>query len=403
MTFNMNKHMRILYYSPHPNLNLQSPSGYGTHMREMIQAFRNLGHGVLPVIRGGTEDSESVATGTNLIGHPAKRMAKTMMPAILWESLKDAELLRHDRNSKEILVEAIQSFKPDLIYERASYLQISGVKAAQQNNVPHILEVNAPFVEERSALSSTTLFQSKATGIEKEQLQGATKVAVVSSVLKKYLSEKHKVPDDKFIVTPNAINPDHIHAEAEEVRKIKEVYKLNNFVVIGFVGSIFKWHGVDLLLEAFAGATKARPGTKLLIVGDGDILPDLRQLSEHLNLSGKVVFTGNVPHSQVFSFIQTMDIAVMAKSNWYGSPVKIFEYAAMKKAIVAPDNGPVRDVMTQGEDGILIQPKVSDLMEALQFMIENPRKREEVAVTFHRKVLAQHTWEQTAEKVLNSI
>jgi glycosyltransferase involved in cell wall biosynthesis len=75
----------------------------------------------------------------------------------------------------------------------------------------------------------------------------------------------------------------------------------------------------------------------------------------------------------------------------------------MKKAIVAPDNGPVRDVMTQGEDGILIQPKVSDLVEALQFMIENPRKREEVAVTFHRKVLAQHTWEQMAEKVLNSI
>ena len=70
-------------------------------------------------------------------------------------------------------------------------------------------------------------------------------------------------------------------------------------------------------------------------MGDGEILSDLKLLCSNLNISDSVIFTGSVAHADVFAYIDLMEIAVMAKSNWYGSPVKIFEYGAMKKAIIS--------------------------------------------------------------------
>ena len=77
--------MKILYYSPNPNLNLSDPAGYGTHMREMIKAFRALGHEVEVQIMGGTEPKPSVAAKPSLL----KRFAKVVIPSRRWQTLKD--------------------------------------------------------------------------------------------------------------------------------------------------------------------------------------------------------------------------------------------------------------------------------------------------------------------------
>jgi glycosyltransferase involved in cell wall biosynthesis len=78
-------------------------------------------------------------------------------------------------------------------------------------------------------------------------------------------------------------------------------------------------------------------------------------------VNNKVVFTGSIHHSQVFGCIGLMDVTIMAKSNWYGSPIKIFEYGMMGKPIIAPDNIPVNDIMINGMTGLLIQPDVDHL------------------------------------------
>ena len=96
-----------------------------------------------------------------------------------------------------------------------------------------------------------------------------------------------------------------------------------------------------------------------------------------------------------------MDITIGADSHWYGFPVKIFEYGGMGKAIIAPDNIPVRDVMVDGEDGILVQPNAESIRKAIEKLIENPDLRKEIAQNFQEKVLANHKWIDNAERVID--
>ncbi|MCC9137336.1 glycosyltransferase family 4 protein [Pontibacter silvestris] len=393
--------MKILYYSSHPNLNLASPSGYGTHMREMIAAFEALGHKVKPVIMGGVAmDSKSLT----IEGRKGwKKKAAKLVPAYLWESAKDYSLLKFDTHAKQVLEKAVIAYQPDLIYERAAYLQLSGVNVAQKHNVKHVLEVNAPYAEERIALQGKSVFTGKGELFEKSQLEKANRIVVVSSALKKHLSSVHKIPEKKFVVTPNAINPALVE-KGNEPDVAQKQQSVAGKVVIGFVGSIFPWHGVDLLISAFSKLTAStKKQLHLLIVGDGEILPHLKQQAASLGLSGKVSFTGNVPHQEVFDYIAQMDICVSPKSHWYGSPVKIFEYGALGKAIIAPDNVPVRDVMEHKKTGLLVQPSVESIHEALAMYLQDETLRMNCAAKFKEKVLSEHTWQHNAAKVIGAI
>jgi glycosyltransferase involved in cell wall biosynthesis len=187
----------------------------------------------------------------------------------------------------------------------------------------------------------------------------------------------------------------------EDVSEVREAYKLEGKTVIGFVGSIFPYHGVHLLIEAFSQLDE-KVDTRLLIVGDGAALPELKAQALSAGVLDRCIFTGSVPHRKVYPLMENMDICCMPDSNWYGSPVKIFEYGLMKKPVIAPDVGPVRDVMKDGEDAILVKPKAEALKAALEKLVEDRNLRDELSHSWHEKVLLNHTWDAAAKKVLNA-
>ena len=392
--------MKIVYYSPHPNLSVHSPAGYGTHMREMIAAFKKAGNEVVPVIMGDKIE----VTQEKKISHQAKhQVVKRAIPAVVWESMKDYALLRKDRSFEKILMEIVLKEQPDLIYERANYMQLSGVQVAQKLRIPHILEVNAPYVEEHETFArASSIYEAQAVSIEKKQLQMTGQVVVVSQALRDYFVEKHRLSSRIFTIVPNAVDPEKIRSSERCVAKIRDAYALNDKYVLGFVGSLFKWHGVDRLIRACHVLQKRKANLVAFIVGGGEILPELRELSRSLGVEDKIIFTDNVPHEDVFDYIETMDIAVLPNSHWYGSPVKIFEYGAMGKPIVAPKNWPVREVMTPGQDGILVKDE-RDLIDKLSMLMENPVQCKRMGKTFQQKVLREHTWARNAERVLQTV
>ena len=97
-----------------------------------------------------------------------------------------------------------------------------------------------------------------------------------------------------------------------------------------------------------------------------------------------------------------MDITIMARSNWYGSPVKIFEYGAMHKAIIAPNVVPVQDVMQHLEHGLLIEASTEALTQSMRCMLEKPEERTRMADSFYKKVMEEHTWEMVSKQILRS-
>jgi glycosyltransferase involved in cell wall biosynthesis len=196
------------------------------------------------------------------------------------------------------------------------------------------------------------------------------------------------------------VNPKYIQVDLEMKNKLIDTFGLRDKRIIGFVGSIFPYHGVDILIEAFSKIADEFPDTLLLIVGDGEILNDLKKSAIDLNIEKKVLFTGSRPHHEVFTWIDIMDICVMAKSNWYGSPVKIFEYGAMGKGIIAPNTIPVKDVMQDKVDGILIDPKIDELQNALKLFLSDHNLKTHLANQFKKKVLSNFTWKKVSEKII---
>jgi glycosyltransferase involved in cell wall biosynthesis len=140
---------------------------------------------------------------------------------------------------------------------------------------------------------------------------------------------------------------------------------------------------------------------KLLIVGDGYQLPDLSRMTVELGCEKDVIFTGSVSSSDVPTYISLMDICVMAKSNWYGSPVKIFEYGIMGKPIIAPDVQPVREVMNDGIDGLIRKDLVPDITQAISFLCEHDQEAKQMGKHFRNKILEQFTWDKVLSRIIS--
>jgi glycosyltransferase involved in cell wall biosynthesis len=383
--------MKILYYSPHPHLNFSSLSGPGTHMREVVKGFEDLGHTVVKVIMGGEVLADGVPSTTALGGIKSK--VKKFVPSTFWQTLKDERLIKLDEKYARGLEEIILREQPQLIYERANYLMTSGVEMAKRHGIKHILELNAPYPEEKISMEGrpSEAMLEKARFAEKNQVALSSRVIVVSSALKSYLLEQHKVPADKILVIPNAVNPSHIQLGQRSS---------SSHTVVGFVGSIFPYHGVHHLVEAMSNLKKAFPGLRALVIGDGETLPDLREQARQLRVDDVIQFTGNLPRQTAFSKIAEMDICVMPTSNWYGSPVKIFEYGALGKAVIAPNNAPVRDVMEHEKDGLLIEETSEDLAKAITRLLTDIALRDALAKHFQNKVLNHYTWGHVVQKTL---
>jgi len=363
--------------------------------------FEELGHEVRPVISGPAESQTSVQAPQNTSS--LKQSLKRFIPSIIWHTLKDISLLRFDASLHENLRAQIEDFQPDFVYERVNYLQLSGIRVCKEMGIPHFSETNAPYLQEKIELEGKSLLGKFASNREKQQLEGTDKVFVVSTILKNFFIKKHQVNqgEEHIIVTPNGITVNNFRFDSEKVRKLKEELGLKpENVVVGFVGSIQLWHGVDLLVRDFHKIYQDFPHARLLVVGGGESLEDLKQMAVDLGIADKVFFVGKSPFKDVPIYVELMVITVMAKAYWFGSPLKIFEYAALDKAIIAPDFAPVREVMTPNVDGLIIDGEKETLENALRKLVESPELRIRLAENFHNKVLANYTWEKNAKVVL---
>lgn len=394
--------MKLIYYSPHPTHDLVSEVGYSTHQRETINALIQQGINVFPVVMGGTTKSNVKYLEGKAIEHTGlKYFVKKLIPRFVWVSVKDYFLMQHDKKAAQLLHQSIIDFKADVVYERSEYLQDSSVKIVKQHKIKYFIEVNAPFVEEMIAMEGKSIWTSLAHRKERNKYKNADKIFVVSSALKDFLVNRYNIDASKIIISPNRINPEIFLKNVKETAQIN-LNQLADSTVVGFVGSILPHHHVDVLIEAFNKVIRLNKKAILLIVGEGSLLNHLKTVVIRHGIDQHVIFLGKIPHDLVCNYIQKMDICVMPGSNWYGSPIKIFEYAILGKAIIAPDNSPLRDVMENEVDGILVETDPDKLASALSRLIDSKELRENLGTNFRNKVLSEYTWDNAALLIIDA-
>ena len=379
--------MKILYH--HRTL---GDGAEGIHVSEMVKAFRKFGHEVRVV--------SLIGESTNVQSRPQRRwsVVKNVMPSCLYELGE----LSYNLHGYLSLASAVREFHPDFIYDRYVSYNYSTVGVANRYRIPVFLEVNSPYSYQKRTFDEKVYYKRLLGLFERKICRDATWVIVVSTPLKEFLISAG-VPEGKIVVMPNGVDTEVFHpaVNGQEVRKR---FGIEQKTVIGFTGILRPWHGLELLLQAFQQICQTRGDLHLLIVGDGPIRCDLEKTVANNGLSGKVTITGRQVHEMVRFFIAAMDIAVSPLSTFYASPMKIIEYMAMGKALVAPNTPNIRDIVTHEEDGILFCPqKVDDLVQKLLFLIGDPLLRARLGFKARNKIESRYTWQQNAKHVVSII
>jgi glycosyltransferase involved in cell wall biosynthesis len=389
--------MKILFYSPHPTLYFDAPTGYGSHMRGMVNGFREEGHTVEILVLGNKPQSADSSTQTNSF----KSTLKKVLPKILWRTLKEIQQIRFDKHAAQELQQAVQSFNPDIVYERSAWMSNGSVEVLKSFNIKHIVEINAPFEEEVEEFEKASSFIAHVGKKKlKNLLQSAELVAPITTSLEKYLIENYDVDKKKCLVVANAIDQREIQITNSRVEEIRNSFNLTTKKVIGFVCSIFPYHGVDRLIN---GVSKLKStDSVILIVGDGYLIPELKKLASELGISSRVHFTGSVPKEDIYNYISAMDIVTLPNTEWYCSPVKLFEYGALGKRIIAVNEAGVADIMSN-EDGELFENNDNAFQEALIKAVSEFDIMEEKAKGFQQKIVTHHTWKSNAAAILLEI
>ena len=389
--------MKILFYSPHPTLYFEAPTGYGSHMRGMVNGFREEGHTVEILVLGNKPHSIDSSAQTNSL----KSILKKVLPKILWRTLKEIQQIRFDKHAARELRSAIQKFNPDAVYERSAWMSNGSVQVLKQFNLKHVVEINAPFEEEVKEFEKASSFISFIGKKKlKNLLQSADLVAPITSSLQKHIVKNYGVNPQKCFVVPNAIDKSEIQITESRVEDIRKIFNSTDKIVVGFVGSIFPYHGVDRLIHAVSKLNNS--DVSLLIVGDGYLIPELKEQASLLGLNSHVHFTGSVAKRDIYNYIAAMDIVTLPNTEWYCSPVKLFEYGALGKVVLAVNETGVSDVMTD-TDGMLFKNNEGDFQEALNFTISNLSQLKEKAKAFQQKVFSNHTWSANARQILNQL
>ena len=139
------------------------------------------------------------------------------------------------------------------------------------------------------------------------------------------------------------------------------------------------------------------------MIGDGPLKSSLQDRIRQAGLEKAVTFTGVVTHEDIPQYLATMDVAVApypAIGNFYYSPLKLFEYMAAGRAVVASRIGQVAQVITDGVNGLLYEPgHRAGLVNRLRELRESSALRLELGKNA-RRASRDFTWERNAERVV---
>jgi glycosyltransferase involved in cell wall biosynthesis len=294
----------------------------------------------------------------------------------------------------------------DIFHERYTLMSLGGVWAARKLSIPLILEVHADIINVEMPLHNRPLRGAQRYSAElvtHQCFKQASKIVVVSKAVGKRLQTYWRVPADKIMTVPNAVDLELFNPMVENPGTRTEV-GLGDEPVVMFIGSFLPWHGLDNLIEAFSKVVLEIPRAKLVLVGDGWIRADLEVQAKEVGLADKVIFTGSVPHQKVPALLSIADVAVapypdLSAELWF-SPLKLFEYMAAAKAIVASSVGQVAEVLEDGYSGLSVEPgNVEALSQALIKLLKDKELRWSLGKNARREAVEKHSWQSRASKL----
>ncbi|WP_095588468.1 glycosyltransferase family 4 protein [Actibacterium ureilyticum] len=371
--------MRVVYVSTDPGIPVWGTKGASVHVQEMLRALvrRGVAVTVLSPRLEGTAPADLADVATQVLppapkGDPAVR-AKGLLAM------------------NQTVIAALDALAPDFVYERHALYAHAASEWARSAGVPMVLEVNAPLLAEQSAHRTLSLPGAAETSVRRAM----SAACLVSAVSEPVADHARQMGARSVLVEPNAIDPARFPNPAP--------LKAAPFT-LGFLGSLKPWHGLPLLIDAFARLRAQIPDARLLVVGDGPERAACAARLRELGCDDGAAFTGALPACRVPAELAGMDVgcAPYGKSDgFYFSPLKIYEYMAAGLPVVTTRVGHLPEIVRDGVTGRVVPPgDAAALARALVVLANDADFRRKTGRAGRASVLADRTWDGVAERVI---
>lgn len=317
--------------------------------------------------------------------------------------LKDFQILLSNYKKYKTEVSWLEQEKPDIVLTRFGRGNVSITWACRKLNIPFILEINSPDVETTTAHYKSFPFFNRLFS-NNQALKHSIGAFTVSDYLTNQLKENSK-QHRPIMTIPNGVDIEKFKPQIGK-SLIREQFNIDkNATVIGYVGSFAPWHGIDIIAKSLPKLLDKNPNLHLLLVGQvqaqtGSLIHQLlnSQYKDKISMAGFVNLT------EIPDYLAAMDITVLANTEDYCSPLKIFEYMAMGKAIVSVNTQAVCHIMRDQVDGLTFERNnIKEFNEKMLKLIQNKEIRVSLGDSARARVSQNYQWKDNAESIFNLI
>ncbi len=273
-----------------------------------------------------------------------------------------------------------------------------------------IFEINGLANEEQKLKDASLLNKIKSFLIkraEKIATHFSDKIICVTPQIKSYLIKNFACQSDKVEVIGNGVNTEKFFPILDE--KILSKWRTRLGIepeesVVIFVGNLARWQGVDILIESGIQLLKKRKNIKFLIVGDGIMKKVLMKKIATFFQRDKFIFTGMINYSDIPFLINVANIGVapfiLKRNCWTGvSPLKVFEYMACKKPVVTTGIDGLEFIEKEGVGKIVMPGEAMELAEAIDDLLIDKEKREEMGQKGLKLVVEKFNWDSKINQI----
>ena len=304
----------------------------------------------------------------------------------------------------ELLTGIVQGVMPPrdarpsgFVYQRYSLNNLAGLILARRWRVPLVLEANSSEAKWRQDFS-VLHYPRLAYACEGLILGSASAVAAVSRNAAEDL-RCSGAPANRLRVVPNGVTVKcFAEARAEPLPS-----GFDGFVIC-FVGLFYPWHGVRYLAESFTIFHERRPDARLVLVGDGTESASVRSILAATPAIDATLFSGIVSRSKATRYMAAADVLVSPHANvhrFIGSPIKIFEYMAAGKPIVATRVAQLEELLVDGTSALLVPPEDPQaLAVAFERLYDDPGLGVMLGQAAQAEAIARHSWQARLKETL---
>ena len=304
------------------------------------------------------------------------------------------------------LEDVVRQTRPNVLHAHSPVLNaMPAIWVGRRYRIPVVYEVRA-FWEDAAVDHGTAqpwgLRYRAVRALETFALKRADAVTCICEGLRGDILRRG-ISEDRITVIPNAVDAERFSPKVGAASDLRRRLGLESATVFGFIGSFYAYEGLGLLLDALPDVLAVEPDARCLLVGGGPDENRLRERVRLLGLSGKVVFTGRVPHSQVDSYYELIDVLVYPRLPMrlteLVTPLKPLEAMALGRLVVASNVGGHRELIRDWETGVLFRAgnRVA-LATAIQQVLSRRQWWPSLRQAARHFVEAERTWPQSVSR-----